>query len=263
MIRSRRPSLTRPARSRPAISPLSLAVGLFSALAFSTFVLAEEPPPDPDAEGIGAAERIERLIERIQYEQSRMETLHADFEQHRESELLLEPETSTGRLWYRAPGAVLWDFAAPSDTLVRIRDGEMLTWFRDLGRAERVDVGRQADQVMEYLSASQSLETLQRYFLITASFPSDDEAPYRLDLDPKFRRVAQRISGMAMELDREGYFPVYLRYEEPSGDVTELRFTNVVVNEEIPDERFEIELPEDVEVQEVELGERRGTGSRS
>ncbi|MEM8930453.1 MAG: outer membrane lipoprotein carrier protein LolA [Acidobacteriota bacterium] len=218
---------------------------------------ADEPPPDPDEAGLSASERIERLIEQIRYQQAKIETLQASFVQVRESELLLEPETSTGELSYRVPGSVLWDFAEPSNTLVRIDGGEMLTWFRDLGRAERVDVGRQTDQVLEYLSAGGSLDTLRRYFLITAKFPKDAETPYRLDLKPKFRRVAQRISGMAMELDRRAYFPVYLRYEEPTGDVTELRFSDVVVNEPIPDERFAIDLPADVEVRELEFGEHR------
>ena len=220
----------------------------------------DQRPPDPNEAGLPAGERIERLIERIRWEQSRIETLHATFEQVRESELLQEPETSTGELWYRLPGSVLWDFAEPSNTLVRIHEGEMLTWFRGLGKAERVDIGRQADQVLEYLSAGSSLETLRRYFLITASFPKDPAAPYRLDLAPRFRRVAQRISGMAMELDRQGYYPVFLRYEEPGGDVTELRFSDVVINQPIPDERFAVELPEDVEILELDFADRRGDG---
>ena len=244
------------ARLFPSTPFATLLLALIVALAAPS--AAETGLPDPEEPGLSASERIERLIERIRIEQAAIETLHADFEQTRESELLQEPEMSTGELWYAIPGSVLWDFDQPSNTLVCIRDGEMLTWFRDLGRAERVDIGRQSDQVLEYLSAGGSLDTLRKYFLISASFPKDPDAPYRLELEPKFRRVAKRIAGMALELDRHGYFPVFLRYEEPGGDVTELRFSNVEINEPIPDERFAVELPAEVEVRELEFGERGG-----
>ena len=193
--------------------------------------------------------------------------------------MLLEPEVSQGRFWYHAPDRVRWDFErtetadsegsspapsgpAPSgnqvgdevDTVVLISAGEMLTWYRDLGRAERVNVGRQADRVMEYVSAGNSLETLQRYFSLRVSFPDAADEPYRLRLKPRFDRVAKRIKSMVIFIDRQGYFPIYLKYVDPDDDVTELHFHDVVVNQGIDDERFDIELPADVDVRQVDLG---------
>ncbi|MDA8016413.1 MAG: outer membrane lipoprotein carrier protein LolA [Thermoanaerobaculia bacterium] len=214
--------------------------------------------PDPTDEDLSASERLEALIERIKLTQSQLVTMEADFEQHKESQLLLEPEVSTGHFWYHAPDRVRWSFASPTDTLVAISGGSMLTWYRDLNRAERVDIGKQADRVMEYLSASNSLETLQRYFSVRVTFPQNDGDPYSLQLDPRFDRVAQRIEQMAIRLHPEGFYPLYLKYVEPDGDVTEFTFENILVNEEIADETFQIELPDDVEVRTVELG--RGEG---
>jgi len=118
--------------------------------------------PDPDAPDLSTLERFEVLTERIKAEQSRLETLEADFRQEKKSQLLLEPEEARGHFYYHAPDRARWEFEEPNRTLVVIRGNEMLTWYRDLGRAERLDVGRQADRVMQYLSASNSLETLQR-----------------------------------------------------------------------------------------------------
>lgn len=221
-------------------------------LTASPFALAQEP--DPTDEELSAGERLEALIERIKLEQSNLVTMEADFEQRKESQLLLEPEVSTGHFWYHAPDRVRWSFASPSDTLVTIAEGSMLTWYRDLNRAERVDIGKQADKVMEYLSASNSLETLQRYFSVRVTFPENDGDPYALQLDPRFDRVAQRIEQMAIRLHPEGFYPLYLKYVEPDGDLTEFTFENIVVNEEIADETFSVELPDDVEVRTVELG---------
>ncbi len=129
----------------------------------------------------------------------------------------------------------------------------MLTWYRDLKRAERIDVGKQADRVMQYLSASNSLESLQRYFVLKVSFPKDPKEPYKLELTPRFARVAKRIQSMSIQLDRQGYWPVFVKFVEPDGDFTELRFTAVKLNGTLPAEIFKLELPKDVEVKVIDF----------
>ncbi len=241
---------------------LASSVLLSSLLVFAYPVLAEDIP-DPEQEGLGISERLELLIERIKYEQAQLVTMEANFTQRKESVFLVEPEDSKGRFWYHSPDRVRWDFSEPNQTTVLIRANEMLTWFRDLGTAEKVNVGKQADRVMEYLSASNSLETLQRYFTLRTTFPRDPEAPYRLELVPKFKRVEKKIKGMGIHLHRTGYYPLYLKYVEPDGSLTEFFFEDVVVNEKIADDQFEIELPEEVEVKVVELGKKGKKGKKA
>ncbi|MCP4659187.1 MAG: outer membrane lipoprotein carrier protein LolA [bacterium] len=230
----------------PALAILVLLVPL--ALA------AQDPPPDPNAEGLTTSERFAALIERIKYEQGKLRTLEARFVQRKESLLLIEPEESQGNFSYRTPDQARWEFTSPNDILVVIRENEMLTWYRDLGRAERVHVGRRADRIMQFLGASNSLETLQRYFTVQVTFPRDLTRPYHLELDPRFDRVARRLKSMTIELDRTRYVPVYLRYVEPDGDTTEFRFEDYRINIDLPEDHFEAELPDDVEVRTVDLG---------
>lgn len=218
--------------------------------------------PDPDEAGLTTSQRLDRLIERIKWEQARLESMEASFVQDKVSALLIKPEQATGHFFYQAPDRVRWDFDQPSSTTVVVNEEEMITWYRDLKRAERIDVGKQADRVMQYLSASNSLESLQRYFSLKVSFPKDPKEPYRLELTPRFARVAKRIKSMAVHLDRAGYWPVFVRYVEPDGDSTELRFAQVKLNGQIPAERFKLVLPADVEVKKLELGSKSaGAGS--
>src|SRR4029453_726137 len=68
---------------------LTFAAGLSAAQA-----AANSLPPDPMAAGLNAADRLQALIDRVKYEQSKLTTLEASFSQRRESELLGEPEES-------------------------------------------------------------------------------------------------------------------------------------------------------------------------
>ncbi len=63
---------------------------------------------------------------------------------------------------------------------------------------------------------------------------------------------------MTVWIDAAKYLPVRVRYVEPDGDVTEYSFQNFRINSELPEERFELELPQTVEVKFVDLESNAG-----
>jgi outer membrane lipoprotein-sorting protein len=59
---------------------------------------------------------------------------------------------------------------------------------------------------------------------------------------------------MMLWIDSTSYLPMRLRYVEPNGDTTEYRFLDMRINEGIARDRFDLVLPQDIEVRSVELG---------
>ena len=234
-------------KSSLQISPVPLVVAVAVVCALSVSV---------SDQARGQSEPLlPNLVEEIKQKQLDLRSLTATFVQEKVSELFLEPEVSSGSFAYVAPGQVRWEYLEPTEIVVVVNENIMLTWYRDLGRAERLNVGRQADRVLQFLNTANSLATLQRYFTLQIGIPKDAEAPYRFMLEPRFKRVAKRITSMTIHLDRNLYVPVLLRYEEPTGDITEYRFEDIVVNEEVSSTLFELELPDDVEERVIQLGE--------
>ena len=203
--------------------------------------------PDPAAEGLTLGERFDALIARASHEQGQIRTLEADFVQRKESTMLLEPEESRGTFCFQAPDRVRWDFASPSAMTLVIREREMTTWYQDLNRVEVLEVGRQAERFLELLGPGSSLKELQHYFTLSAAFPATPGEPYQIGLKPLSSRIGKRISEMTIRLDPKLFIPIFLRYVEAGGDVTELRFGALRINQGISEDRFEIELPEGVE----------------
>lgn len=210
--------------------------------------------PDPRQEGLSPTERLEALVARVQYEQTQVRTLEADFVQHQESDLLLEPQESRGTFYYAAPDRVRWEYVSPNPITLLIDDKEMTTWYRDLDRAEQLKVGRYSDQVLKYLGAGSSLGALLEYFTVRAAYPKDPTKPYRLELTPKFERIAKRLKSLTIWLDPEGFMPERLRYEGSDGDTTEFRFQDFRVNNGIPADRFKLDLPATVELRVLAPG---------
>lgn len=217
---------------------------------------ADEALRDPADPTLVPRERLEALVERMRLAAAERETMSADFTQTKHSSLLIEPGIAHGTFSYRAPDHVRWEYLEPEAMTLIIRDGVALTWFRNLGKAERYQVGRQSQRVLEYLGASSSIQELIDYFRISMQSRPEEGEPYWLHLEPRYSRIAKHLRELELWIDFERYLPVRLRYVEPGGDVTEYRFTNFEINAEIPLSSFEVDLPEGVEVRDIDLPRR-------
>jgi outer membrane lipoprotein-sorting protein len=228
--------------------------------------LAAKPPavPDPMAAGLTGPQRLQALVDRVRYEQKQLKTMEARFVQQQESSMLAAPEESKGTFSYAAPDKVRWEYQSPSPITIVIAGDEMTTWYRDLKRAEKLKVGRYSGQVFKYLGASGSLQTLLEYFTVKLKLPEKKGEPYRMELVPKYQRVAKRLKGMTLWIDGATFFPSRLKYIEADGGTVEYQFSDMKRNAPIPAERFVLKLPPGVQTRVVNTGggKEPGTGTR-
>lgn len=230
---------------------LSLALLSFALPAFSA---PAAPAAQRDPRTVSADQRLPVLIERVKAEQQKLKTLEARFVQVQESSLLAAPEKATGRFSYTAPDRVRWEYESPNPISVVVRGEEMTTWYRDLRRAEKIKIGRYSNQVFKYLGASGNMQTLVEYFDARLATSSKKGEPYRLELTPRFQRIAKRLKSMTLWIDDATFLPVRLRYVEADGDTIEYRFENLQRNGRIPEDRYVLQLPKGVETRVVDLG---------
>ncbi len=243
-----------PGKSFASLS-LAFLISLGALLGVGTPATAAAGPPDPGDPALPAAQRLPALFERVRAQQKLLRSLDAQFVQKRESSMLAAPEEARGQFSYQAPDRVRWEYLTPKAMTVLILGEQMTTWYRDLKRADRVNVGKYSGQVLRYLGASGSLETLAQYFDATLVQPKDATEPFRLELVPRYARIAKRIKAMTLWIDRKLYLPLHLRYLEADGDSTDYVFVNLRFNPELPAARFVLDLPPEVTVRTIELGQ--------
>jgi outer membrane lipoprotein-sorting protein len=207
-----------------------------------------------DPRTVAAGERLPALVERIKAEQQKLKTLEARFVQVQESSLLAAPEKATGHFSYTAPDRVRWEYESPKPISVVVRGEQMTTWYHDLKRAELIKIGRYSNQVFKYLGASGDMKTLLEYFDVKLGTSSTKGEPYRLELTPRFQRIAKRLKSMTLWIDDATFLPVHLRYVEADGDTMEYRFEDLKRNGRIPEDRYVLQLPKGVETRVVDLG---------
>ena len=232
--------------------------GLLLALTAAVILPAQSPnpaaaPPDPAAEGLGLRERLDRLVERVKYEQNLIVTLQARLFQRRQGDLLLEPVEERGWLRYRPPDALRWEIVEPKPSITAVHGDTATLWYVDLGTAKVTEVGRLSEQILEYMGPAGNLETLLKYFAVQAEFPENEGDPYYLHLTPDYRSVEKRIREIDLWIDPVSFLPREFRIVLPSGDERFVTLEDVVLNEPIDDSEFILALPDDVEVTEIDL----------
>jgi outer membrane lipoprotein-sorting protein len=211
-------------------------------------------PAVRDPRTVSAGERLPVLVERVKAEQQKLKTLEARFVQVQESSLLAAPEKATGHFSYTAPDRVRWEYESPNPISVVVRGEQMTTWYHDLKRAELIKIGRYSNQVFKYLGASGNMKSLLEYFDVRLGTSSTKGEPYRLELTPRFQRIAKRLKSMTLWIDDVTFLPVHRRYVEADGDTIEYRFEGLKRNGRIPEDRYVLQLPKGVETRVVDLG---------
>ncbi len=203
---------------------------------------------------VRAAESVtlETVVRRIQAQQKKMQTLQAEFRQEKELALLSKPEISTGTFVYSRPNNVLWTYEAPKRVQMVISGGVLTTWYPELGKAERIDVKRFEDRIFKYMGASGAIDELARYFDFTFT-DSKSKPVYVLDLTPKNRAVSKRVQRIKLWIEKSTYLTSKIEYVEGDGDITRYEFTNIRINEPIPQSRFALNLPSTVKVEQMKL----------
>jgi outer membrane lipoprotein-sorting protein len=216
---------------------------------------ARQDPTDPLGSGLTPSQRLEALLERMRSRHEALDSLEAEFVQSKESMMFLEPSVASGVFSYAAPDSVRWEYEQPDPISLLITDGRMTTWYRDLGRAETSGVEGHSQRIMQYMGASTSVDTLVEYFDVSLSLPKEPGGAFRLHLTPRFKRVEKRVRDLEVWIDSELYLPLRLRFVEGDGDVTEYEFSNLRLNQELPEGRFTLEIPDQVEMRSMDLGD--------
>src|SRR5438552_13686281 len=133
-----------------------------------------------------------------------------------------------------------------------IANGMMTTYYPDLNKAEQIEVKRYQDRIFKYMGASGALDELATYFNFTFTDRADQPA-FQLDLDPKTKTIAKRVRHIRIWIDRKSYLTTRFEYTEGDGDTTRYEFTNVKINEPVTRDRFVLNLPPTVKLEQMKL----------
>jgi len=212
---------------------------------------ADPAPKTVSIDDLEGSAKLGALIERVVERQRSLNTLEAEFVQLKESALLLEAVESTGVFLFRAPDLVRWDYRLPDSMVVLFAEDTVTTYHPAQARAERIKVSNKQRRFVRVLAGTQPLDDLTSHFSITLADPGG-QAHYQLTLRPVGNMLSKKLQSVEIEVDRKLFLPVVIEYNEADGDSTRYEFKKMVINPEIDDSRFDLEMGADVKMETLD-----------
>jgi len=211
------------------------------------------PAPSPTAPASAVAKTdvtVEDVLVRFNEAQSSIETLQATFVERKEISLLKEPVVQRGTFYHARPQLYLWDYRAPKPKQVLLTSELLLAYYPDINRAEEVNVRRWTKKIRRYLQVGSDLDELRQDYDISLGTPevNDLAGTHLLILVPRARKLKRRLDDIQIWIDGETGLTRRVAYQETKGDRTVFTFDDIRLNREIDPDRFEIDLPKNVQM---------------
>jgi len=198
---------------------------------------------------------LEQLLKRFNESQQAVQSLTANFSERKNLSLLAKPVVANGTFLYSKPGRIKWEYSEPEPRIFLITENRFVAYYPNQKRAEEVPLSKLAGRrVFRVFGIGQTSEDLEKFFDISQTDPGEEKGTYLLVLTPKRRRVKDRLQLVRFWVDAKTYLPRRLEYLESDGDSTLLTFANLRLNPDIAEARFNVHIPEDVQVSNTFTG---------
>ena len=201
-----------------------------------------------------AAPTADEIVRRLQARYEETAVLSAHFKQEIRSATLGEELVSHGKVYFRKPGKMRWEFVSPEPKEV-ISDGRTLWVYEPRQRQVLKAPLERAFRSRTPLAFLLGVGRLEHDFDI--SLVEQGEEGYLLRLRPREREAAS-ADFLDLRVDSQTYDIVQFQVHDPMGTVTRVRFSGIDRAPALDDGLFRFEVPEGVDV--VDLARQTEAG---
>jgi outer membrane lipoprotein carrier protein len=204
----------------------ALAIGI--ALLVSVTAVAAEPVP------------LAALVAEVDAAKAGVETLAGEFTQKNRVKLFKQELSSKGRLYFKKPRQIRWEYTAPDPSLL-ILDGNQARMTTPGAAPQVFDLDKDAtmraifDQLLTWLGPGSLAAARDDYDLSTAG----SAAAPTLVLTPKpASAIAKAFARIELRLDRKTWLMKSILLVEKNGDEKEIDFSKLQRNVKLPPDAF-------------------------
>lgn len=187
------------------------------------------------------------VVENLQKSYDSAVDFVADFQQETEVKTLNRKLKTSGQVYFKRPGKMLWRYNEPKGQLV-LADGKNFYFYQPEQRQVMKSPLKNAFRSDIPLSFLLGLGSLKRDFKVTSK--GLEQGHYLLQLAPKGGPGG--IGEILLGVERRSFDIISARILDATGNVTTIRFSNMQKGVGLKDSLFRLQVPDGVDV--VELG---------
>lgn len=188
--------------------------------------------------------KLEGFLERLKDVQARVETFQAEFVEKRKLAMLDKPILYKGRLFYDSEGLFFMKYDKPVKHIIRVQGKRALLWVQGSPTADVVDLSdvRGIINPRELFNYSWNKSHVKVW---------EQDSLYCLEKTPSQEKEKAGGKNAKVFLDRESLMVKRIRFQQKGGNFTELLFSKIRINQDLPSSVSGFTLPEGVNVNRV------------
>ena len=192
------------------------------------------------------AERLDEILAEMDKAGNQLRTLTADFKQTDHDAILQDQDVSHGKLYLEMPGSVRWEHVAPAPKVLLIRNKLVRVYNVTAAQVDEFEqnAGSRSGGMNLLVGFGSSKEEMANNY--DASLIEETLPNVVLKLVPKPDSPASLFTAIELTVDKTMWTPVRSVFHEANHDHTDIDFENIVINGELPDDIFELDLPKGV-----------------
>jgi outer membrane lipoprotein carrier protein len=211
---------------------------ILSVISLPEFVFSEELPAVVD------------ITQYIQSSYEKAKDLKADFIQEATIKSIKKTEREEGRVFFKNPKNMLWDYAKPKGKKLVINSQK--SWLYLAG--EKVVYTQKSENIFQsktLISFFSGSGKLKDDFIIKYAEPKalDKDGNYLLVLTPREKTSACNL--VKLTIDKNNFYILQISFDDVLGNSTALKFSNISVNTGLAQKIFQFKPPAGVEVFEM------------
>lgn len=229
-------------------------VVLFGFLLFLTLAPTLHSPTASAGKPLTTAE----VLEQLQAKAQTLKSFKARFEQRKFSRLLLTPMDSEGFLYWQPPGLFRWEVVSPAPLTFVTQGEKIMLLYPDLKRATLYRKPLGGGILEQITGATGDPEEFQRQYRLEVApvVQSGVSKWIKMIMEPNTRRQARYFKRLEVKIDPNTWLPEEIAIQESNKDWTVIHLSNPLENTELPAGLFNVEPPEDFQVQRYQGGGR-------
>jgi len=185
--------------------------------------------------------------------QTNQQSWAGDFTQTRTLTVLNRPLTTTGKVWVKR-GEFRWELGQPAQTIVLRLPDQLLIIYPRLKRAEKypldaVPTGPMKD-ALALLDASlpRDRASMEEHFRLVSA--AQTNSVLQMTLQPRSEAARKLISQVVIGFHTNDFIIASTTMKFGDGSILQNAFTNIVLNQPLPPDLFEVNLPADYTISE-------------
>jgi outer membrane lipoprotein carrier protein len=224
------------------IRAIALIVFFAVAAALPAAVAADQA--DPYA---GFDPKLRQVLQGFDAAQASVLSLSARFIERKEIGLLKNAVVQKGQFYHTKPDKFLWEYTAPEPKMLLMNGKSLVAYYPRQKQAEEIQT-RLSKRFVKYFGLGQVFADLREFYHLSLEDDPAQPDAHVVVMRPRSKRLEKRLMEVRVWIDAALNQVSRLEYREADGDSTLYVFSDIQVNPAIAPARYEIELPEDVQV---------------